>query len=74
MISLPEDIALVALDMAERLAGPVSPEEASFAIRQAQYLVPLLHEAFAEAGLDPEEMDLPEIPLMKVTRTALPDE
>ena len=72
MINLPDDVALVVLDMAERMSGPISPEEASFAIRMAQYLVPLLHEAFADAGIDPEEMDLPQIPLMAKHRTTTP--
>jgi hypothetical protein len=59
----PEDAAVV-FDIAVLLSGPVSPESAVYALRQARYLVPKLAAAFESAGIDPGSVERPEIPLM----------
>lgn len=64
MIELPESVAVVLLDMAEALSGPLSDKEAAFALREARYVMPHLIAAFETAGMDPNEVEFPEIPLM----------
>ena len=63
-IVLTPEVAAVALDIAELFCGPVSPDDAAFALRQARYLFPKLEAAFKAAKVDPEEVERPEIPFM----------
>jgi hypothetical protein len=59
----PEDAAVV-LDIVTKLSGPVSPDAAAVALRQARYLVPKLTEAFDAAGIAADDVERPEIPFM----------
>jgi hypothetical protein len=57
----PED-ARVAMEIADRMSGPLGTEDVVTVIRMAKYLTPVLEKAFEASGIDPETIDLPEIP------------
>lgn len=64
MIELDEATAIVLLDIVETLSGPFSDEEAVSLLRKGRFAHPRLVEAFALAEVDPDEVPMPEIPLM----------
>ena len=52
------------LDIAESMCGPMTYEQIGFNFRAARYLAPELLNAFEAAGIDPSEIERPEIPLI----------
>jgi hypothetical protein len=65
MIVLPDDVAAVVLDLAESMAGPVTPLDIAYNYRRCYYLVPQMQNAFEAAGVDAEDVERPEIPLLQ---------
>jgi len=57
----PED-ARCALEITDLMSGALGTEDVVKVIRMAKYLTPVLEKAFEAAGLDPNEVDLPEVP------------
>ncbi len=66
MITLPDEVAVAVLDLAEAMTNPTSPEQIAFNLRVAAYLLPKLEGAFVTAGVDPSDVERPEIPLLVV--------
>lgn len=62
------ETAAVLLDMVRALHLPMSEGDAGQAIHEAWYVAPRLEEAILGAGLDPDDLDLPEIPPMPIGR------
>lgn len=60
----PEE-ARVALEICDLMQGPIDPGGVALVVRMASYLRPLLEDAFTAAGLDPEDIDLPEMPKLR---------
>ena len=64
-ITLTAENAAVVLDIVDLLSGPVGPEQAAYALRQARFLVPIMEAAFEQAGIeDIDAIERPEIPFM----------
>lgn len=61
-ITIPISQAAVMLDLVETVAKPMSTEAVVDSIQRAEYLVPIVQQAFAEAGIDPDEVERPELP------------
>lgn len=70
MIELPDEVAVVVLDCIASMEGPQDPMRVAYSFREARYLLPKLVEAFEAAGIDPEGIVRPELPLLKVGRLA----
>jgi len=64
MITLPDEVAVAVLDLAEAMTNPTTPEQIAFNLRVAAFLLPQMEMAFAEADVDPDEVERPEIPLL----------
>ena len=62
MIELTPEDARVAIEIADCMSGPLGTDDVVKVIRMAKYLTPVLERAFAAAGVDPDTVDLPEIP------------
>jgi hypothetical protein len=61
-ISLPADVAAIALDLADAMSTPMSTETVVECIQRAKFLVPAFEEAFALAGIDPDDYERAEMP------------
>ncbi len=57
--------AAVMLDHAERLSGPVDPDQVMVIMREARFLAAALREAFESQGVDPDEIERPEVPRLR---------
>lgn len=57
--------ARTALEICDLMQGPMEPAEVAHVVRMAAYLTPMLEEAFETQGIDPNDVDLPEFPLLK---------
>jgi hypothetical protein len=59
----PEDAAVL-WDLLDAMHGPMEPGEAADLFRKARYALPKLQAAFDAAGLDPDDVARPEVPLI----------
>ena len=64
MIELDDDTSAVILAILDALHGPMDGETAAMVLRQARFALPRMEQAFADAGIDPEDLAMPDIPLM----------
>jgi hypothetical protein len=55
----------VALEICDMIQGPMEPTDVAKVVRMAAYLTPMLEEAFETQGINPDDVDLPEFPLLK---------
>lgn len=61
-VSIPISLAAVILDLVETVSRPMSTEAVVGAIQRAEFLVPVLEEAFATIEVDPTTIERPELP------------
>jgi hypothetical protein len=64
MIELDDDTSAVVLAILDALQGPMDGEAAALVLRQARFALPRLEQAFADAEIDPDDLAMPDIPLM----------
>lgn len=57
--------AAVMLDHADRLSGPVDPDQVMVIMREARFLAAAIRQAFEDQGIDPDEVERPEIPRLR---------
>jgi hypothetical protein len=55
----------VAIEICDMMQGTMTPADVALVVRMAAYLTPKLEEAFSLQGLDPNDIALPEFPLLK---------
>ena len=64
-IELTPETAVVLWDIVDSMFGAGDPERIAESLRCARFVRPKLAEAFLAAGITPDEIERPEIPLMK---------
>ena len=64
MIEIPDDVAAVVLDLARSMSGPTSPEQMGYDLRRAYWLAEEMTQAFESEGVDPDDIERPEMPLL----------
>jgi hypothetical protein len=62
IITLPASLAAVMLDLVETVSKPMSTGAVVDSIQRSEFLLPLLEQAFLEQGIDPDEIERPELP------------
>lgn len=64
-IELEPEIAAVVYDLVEAMTRPTSDEEMMFGIRQAYFLKPILEQSFLNAGVNLDDQERAEVPLLR---------
>lgn len=64
-VELKPENARVALEICDMLEAPMEPGDVARVIRMAVYLRPILEDAFVQSGLDPDDVAMPTIPLIR---------
>lgn len=63
-MEIPDHIAIAIYDMAHSMKGPTSPMEMGMNFRRAYWIADQLDEIYADAGIDPEDVQREDIPLI----------
>jgi hypothetical protein len=64
-VELQAEDARVALEICDMMQAPMDPGGVAKVIRMASYLQPILEDAFEQSGMDPSEVEMPSIPLIR---------
>jgi hypothetical protein len=59
-----DELAAVIYDLAHSMDGPLSREEAGLNFRRARVVAKMIDKALDDEGVDPDDLERPEIPLL----------